>query len=125
MPLGRVLDPLHIFVAEPEMMTDLVDQHMADHLEQILAALAPVIEDRPAVEEDHVELCPRVADTFVRQRDAAIEPQEVERAVEPHRSLGLAVGEILDPDRTSTSLNSSHSQITYAVFCLKKKKNNK
>ncbi len=32
MPLGRVLDPLHIFVAEPEMMPDLVDQHMADHL---------------------------------------------------------------------------------------------
>src|SRR2546430_13575711 len=27
-------------------------------------------------------------------------------------------------DRTSTRLNSSHSQISYAVFCLKKKKNN-
>src|SRR5688572_32714535 len=26
-------------------------------------------------------------------------------------------------DRKSTRLNSSHSQITYAVFCLKKKKN--
>src|SRR5256886_9971603 len=31
----------------------------------------------------------------------------------------------LDPrDRKSTRLNSSHSQISYAVFCLKKKKNN-
>src|SRR2546430_5821532 len=33
----------------------------------------------------------------------------------------------LDPpprtDRKSTRLNSSHSQISYAVFCLKKKKN--
>src|SRR2546430_17669183 len=28
------------------------------------------------------------------------------------------------PDRKSTRLNSSHSQISYAVFCLKKKKNN-
>src|SRR2546430_13145793 len=27
------------------------------------------------------------------------------------------------PDRKSTRLNSSHSQISYAVFCLKKKKN--
>src|SRR2546427_5969389 len=27
-----------------------------------------------------------------------------------------------DPDRKSTRLNSSHSQISYAVFCLKKKK---
>src|SRR2546430_7859728 len=27
------------------------------------------------------------------------------------------------PDRKSTRLNSSHSQISYAVFCLKKKNN--
>src|SRR5688572_31613121 len=29
---------------------------------------------------------------------------------------------LLRPDRKSTRLNSSHSQISYAVFCLKKKK---
>src|SRR2546430_5222466 len=29
-----------------------------------------------------------------------------------------------DRDRKSTRLNSSHSQISYAVFCLKKKKTN-
>src|SRR5438270_4026890 len=29
-----------------------------------------------------------------------------------------------DIDRKSTRLNSSHSQISYAVFCLKKKTNN-
>src|SRR5688572_33187727 len=29
---------------------------------------------------------------------------------------------ITSPDRKSTRLNSSHSQISYAVFCLKKKK---
>src|SRR5688572_31392184 len=28
---------------------------------------------------------------------------------------------LLDVDRKSTRLNSSHSQISYAVFCLKKK----
>src|SRR3712207_7855482 len=28
------------------------------------------------------------------------------------------------PDRKSTRLNSSHANISYAVFCLKKKKNN-
>src|SRR5688572_11818551 len=31
----------------------------------------------------------------------------------------------LQPDRKSTRLNSSHSQISYAVFCLKKKKKTK
>src|SRR2546430_12402887 len=30
----------------------------------------------------------------------------------------------LDTDRKSTRLNSSHSQISYAVFCLKKKNRN-
>src|SRR2546427_9343869 len=30
--------------------------------------------------------------------------------------------EITERDRKSTRLNSSHSQISYAVFCLKKKK---
>src|SRR2546430_3866777 len=31
-------------------------------------------------------------------------------------------GSVLRGDRKSTRLNSSHSQISYAVFCLKKKK---
>src|SRR2546421_4071648 len=43
-------------------------------------------------------------------------------------SLHIVVGEeglrALDPgDRKSTRLNSSHDQISYAVFCLKKKTN--
>src|SRR2546427_6097913 len=38
----------------------------------------------------------------------------------PDRSLADKAGEI--EDRKSTRLNSSHSQISYAVFCLKKKK---
>src|SRR3712207_7828605 len=34
------------------------------------------------------------------------------------------VGIFPDRDRKSTRLNSSHANISYAVFCLKKKKNN-
>src|SRR2546430_3027465 len=37
----------------------------------------------------------------------------------------LNIIEVRLPDRKSTRLNSSHSQISYAVFCLKKKKKNK
>src|SRR5438552_9934791 len=33
-------------------------------------------------------------------------------------------GDEHEPDRKSTRLNSSHQIISYAVFCLKKKKNN-
>src|SRR2546430_13354476 len=36
--------------------------------------------------------------------------------------VNLIAGEEIVPDRKSTRLNSSHSQISYAVFCLKKKK---
>src|SRR2546430_7770079 len=40
--------------------------------------------------------------------------------------VGVVVGEVIgharDRDRKSTRLNSSHSQISYAVFCLKKKR---
>src|SRR2546430_5079224 len=37
--------------------------------------------------------------------------------------LGVAdVDDLANRDRKSTRLNSSHSQISYAVFCLKKKK---
>src|SRR5258707_8727474 len=42
----------------------------------------------------------------------------------PVGSLGLVETSIvppMDPDRKSTRLNSSHANISYAVFCLKKK----
>src|SRR5688572_31070941 len=42
------------------------------------------------------------------------------------RRAGERTGLFTSPqDRKSTRLNSSHSQISYAVFCLKKKKNKK
>src|SRR5205085_8219392 len=41
-----------------------------------------------------------------------------QRAVSEHRTLSQEITRILD--RKSTRLNSSHSQISYAVFCLKK-----
>src|SRR2546430_16794705 len=36
--------------------------------------------------------------------------------------IGVELSGTGDEDRKSTRLNSSHSQISYAVFCLKKKK---
>src|SRR2546430_13353268 len=45
-----------------------------------------------------------------RQRDGAIRPTDLDGLEDPR-----------DADRKSTRLNSSHSQISYAVFCLKKK----
>src|SRR3712207_7562924 len=39
-----------------------------------------------------------------------------------HAGLGRAVDVRAEADRKSTRLNSSHANISYAVFCLKKKK---
>src|SRR2546430_7819778 len=42
---------------------------------------------------------------------------------QPQFTQGLLHVLVIEEDRKSTRLNSSHSQISYAVFCLKKKKN--
>src|SRR2546427_5100317 len=50
------------------------------------------------------------------------EETEILGQVHAEPELEADVFEELDEDRKSTRLNSSHSQISYAVFCLKKKK---
>src|SRR2546421_2488878 len=44
------------------------------------------------------------------------------RAAIPRPHVALSSGRYSTRDRKSTRLNSSHDQISYAVFCLKKKK---
>src|SRR2546430_8634452 len=45
--------------------------------------------------------------------------------ISPNLLVGCIVPSVRSADRKSTRLNSSHSQISYAVFCLKKKKKKK
>src|SRR2546430_3820563 len=62
-----------------------------------------------------------VADEDLRvPEDVAVDPllDADHREDQAHR---CELGEEGDQDRKSTRLNSSHSQISYAVFCLKKK----
>src|SRR5690348_17886160 len=49
-------------------------------------------------------------------------PQQVEGPVDQACQSGFLEAELLHQDRKSTRLNSSHPSISYAVFCLKKKK---
>src|SRR5688572_32598801 len=70
----------------------------------------------------------RLRDAEVGNHDPAARPLEqdvvgLDVAVDDGDRMGGAqrVGRLLQ-DRKSTRLNSSHSQISYAVFCLKKKK---
>src|SRR2546430_13054671 len=44
------------------------------------------------------------------------------RVIQDHLELKERNDDAVSTDRKSTRLNSSHSQISYAVFCLQKKK---
>src|SRR5258707_6717839 len=59
---------------------------------------------------------------FRRRICCDVDPDEVS-AVEPDDDEGIEQVET-DRDRKSTRLNSSHANISYAVFCLKKKNYN-
>src|SRR2546422_5077769 len=57
------------------------------------------------------------------RRDAEVEPQQLGQLRVVRRVLQQQVHEVGPVrDRKSTRLNSSHGYISYAVFCLKKKK---
>src|SRR2546430_5668374 len=65
--------------------------------------------------------------TLFRSPSQIIDSLDASLATNPGVSQGLVELEDADRklDRKSTRLNSSHSQISYAVFCLKKKNNTK
>src|SRR3712207_8735382 len=56
-----------------------------------------------------------------------VDPECLDAAVLQDPRDGVAVADVRGAvqDRKSTRLNSSHANISYAVFCLKKKKKNK
>src|SRR5688572_32582417 len=56
----------------------------------------------------------------IRERAAIMHAADIILQINP-----IPVAELNNRDRKSTRLNSSHSQISYAVFCLKKKKKKK
>src|SRR5438874_10657713 len=63
--------------------------------------------------------------TLFRSREAARGGQGADQRHRPHgHPRGQRDDDGVDPrlDRKSTRLNSSHVEISYAVFCLKKKK---
>src|SRR2546430_9738827 len=64
--------------------------------------------------------------TLFRSTDASSKPTSPKQITPKEFSTNLGSAGIRNAaaptDRKSTRLNSSHSQISYAVFCLKKKK---
>src|SRR3712207_5713586 len=73
--------------------------------DRVTAEIVRVVERERQGEADPREIVDRTFDAFGREGAGA-----------------LAAWMILSGDRKSTRLNSSHANISYAVFCLKKKK---
>src|SRR2546422_6906250 len=65
----------------------------------------------------------RVGERLTRKEVVAHRDEGAVRIVGHGRRRCWLLGELDDADRKSTRLNSSHGYISYAVFCLKKKKN--
>src|SRR2546427_9546638 len=64
-----------------------------------------------------------IAPIFVVALAAVFLQERTTRALLVGGAVAFAGVLVIGLDRKSTRLNSSHSQISYAVFCLKKKKN--
>src|SRR3712207_7467568 len=64
----------------------------------------------------------RVEPALLRHVAEALPDPQVQRTPLPAHLAGVGPADAEDdPDRKSTRLNSSHANISYAVFCLKKK----
>ena len=93
---------------QSETLQDLFNE-VKNFGQDILEPGADEIADYEFEEPTDIEEQPEIID----------EPEPVESSRAIFRDLSGAAPE---PDRKSTRLNSSHALISYAVFCLKKKK---
>src|SRR2546427_3116278 len=74
---------------------------------------SPIFDDQPVASIGALAVAPSAPDViYVGSGESTLRD-----------STGFGNG-VYKSDRKSTRLNSSHSQISYAVFCLKKKKKN-
>src|SRR5206468_12790453 len=82
----------------------------------------PILLSATSHEEDRT-ITDMIDETLLDDLEVEVENIEFElgdNVVYPHHGAGQ-VDDVVT-DRKSTRLNSSHDQISYAVFCLKKKK---
>src|SRR3712207_8124678 len=77
------------------------------------------VDDRPERHLFGVGVADRQVRRTLGERLHVVVGDALVHQVAAHRQADLA---LVEEDRKSTRLNSSHANISYAVFCLKKKK---
>src|SRR2546427_7984796 len=107
--------PLRQLRGAPMLVVERVRQHFDIAVAELEAQLGPHLE----VPGQHPRARVHLLQLFAHCHRQRLPASEIARVV-------LAARQLLAQDRKSTRkstrLNSSHSQISYAVFCLKKKK---
>src|SRR5260221_2102595 len=100
--------------------------------DRVFIGIGTNLGDRAANYREAITRIAGLPDTRVIRQSSVYETEPVGDAAE---SMGpflngvieiqteLRAESLMDRDRKSTRLNSSHTVISYAVFCLKKKKN--
>ena len=81
------------------MMADFMDKDMGDDGFQAVVGLAPFVEQRAAIEEDHVRQRAGGFITLHADMAALIETEDVPFALEFHFGHHLGIGEILDAEQ--------------------------
>ncbi len=91
-----LLDRVHVLVAEPEMMANFVDLYVADEMLELFAILDPLVEDSAPKQSDAVGQGAALLDAALAERNALVNPGQVERMIDLHFGKQRLVGEVLD-----------------------------
>ena len=81
------------------MMADFMDEDMGDDVRQAIVGLAPFIEQRAAIQKDHVRQHARGFIASHPDRMALIKPKNIPFAVKRHGGDHAGIGEILDAEQ--------------------------
>src|SRR2546428_6964493 len=84
-------------------------------LDNGVAEIGAALAHHGYIQIDPINVCGRMHDLILRNRVRDYREGDLIRHLHGDKAAK-------SPDRKSTRLNSSHDQISYAVFCLKKKK---
>src|SRR5579883_2638469 len=92
------------------MVTNLMDQYMADDVADRATSGAPMLDDRPAIEEDDVDVLNDRVRHLSSDMDASIETQKVDRVSDLHCPEGRIVRQFVDPQTYTLDMPSETRQ---------------